>query len=589
MLTSTKSKNQVPTSDRLPEHLLSASCRERVRTTAFGGLDMGIGQAWGIAEMQNLSPRCAPALATRARRELLLPSPDEGAHHGMAVLGENLYIARGSHLYCVPQVLNNAQSLEALRIGSLSDTDKCMVVFGNRLLIWPDKVYVEDPKQETFPMELDMGVFEGLTFCGNTVTLPYNETWEEFGFFAGDSVHISETKGAVAAGYYRIQALDGSVATVTPAVSFPKYYGYEEELYEEILPEEIVAPARLQRHVPDMQGLAVMGDRLCGFNGRTVYIGGRGSPFAWWQISSDSQSPATLQSYTDGVFTACAARGDELVLFKHSSVARVTGTRSDNFVLSEISAAGVPKELSCTLCEMAGNLYYYSVDGAYVYGNTAQRPESLGRVLNGVPVGGCAVVYEEGYYLALEGGSSDGERESHRYLYSPAKNAWYEETDIPMIDGARLGAHLCSVDAHGDIWLSRTDGVRAYPLADEGREETLIRSFVSFVPDYSHHPDGCRPVALYLRATSDGVGELKVLLSFSDGRCGLYAHIPASTKDGRDWENVREVACISGNMRDRLLRIPLPPRRCDHVVLALEMQGDWVIHDVTLEYETPRH
>lgn len=588
MLTSTKGKSQTPSADRLPSSLSAAARRERVRTASFGGLDMGEGKSWGIAEMYNLSPRRAPALATRPRRELLLPSPAEGKHHGMAVMAGDLYMARGTCLYRIPQVMKPAHPLKVVQVGELSDTDKCMTVFGGRLLILPDKMYVEEGGEQLYPMELDTGVLEDMIFCGDTVTLPMGRTWQSLGFFAGDSVYVSEMDGTVPEGYYRIRTLNGSVATVTPAVSFSTTTsdGY---FYEEIPPEEITSPARLQRLVPDMQGMTVVGDRLCGYCGRAVYIGAEGEPFAWQQSRSDSHGPATLQSYTDGDFTACIAREDELMLFKASSIVRLTGTRADSFALSEISAAGIPAGLSHTLCEMEGTLYYHGSDGVYGYAITAQKPERLGDVFDGKPACGHAVAYEEGYYISLAGETPDGEHTSGRYLYVPHKRAWYVEADTHMTDGIRLGGHLCSVDEAGDLWLSRTDGERAYPAADADRKACPVRSFVSFVPDYTNHPDGCRPVNLYLRATSDGSGDLRVLLSFADGRCGLDANMPDVAWDGRERDNAREVACISGAMENRLLRIPLPPRRCDHMILALEMLGDWVIHDITLEYETPRH
>ena len=65
MLMSTKQKVSDTAIDRLPSTLPLASRRERVRVSSFGGLDMGAGKAWGIADMSNLSPRRAPSLATR--------------------------------------------------------------------------------------------------------------------------------------------------------------------------------------------------------------------------------------------------------------------------------------------------------------------------------------------------------------------------------------------------------------------------------------------------------------------------------------------------------------------------------------------
>lgn len=588
MLTSTKNKTQVPASDRLPEKLSAATRRERVRTTVFGGLDTGEGGVGKIAEMYNLSSRCAPALATRPEKELLLSSPLSGKHNGIAVMGEDLYVARGTYIYRVPQVLQPGELLQITKVGSVTDTEKYMTVFGGRLLIFPDKVYIDESDGYMYPMELDTGVLDEVRFCGNTVTLPMGHYWTEMGFLEGDSIYIYQTNGKISHGYYRLVGLYASLATVAPDITFPPRD--ENGIYNEYAsPEVIVSSARIRRIVPDMDGMTVLGDRLCGYKGRTIYIGGEGSPFSWGQNLDDKHGAAVLKNCTDGDFNACATRGDELVLFKSAAIVRVTGTRSDNFMMTEIKAAGIPSGLGRTLCEMNGDLYYHGFDEAYVYRIHAQHPERLGRIFSGRPTGGCGVAYEEGYYVCVSGNQPDGAVASGRYFYDVARRAWYVDRDEQMIDGIRLGAYMCSVDESGIFWLSRNDGERAGTLEAMNAPSSPVHSFVSFVPDYTNYPDGCRPTNLYLRATSDGSGELKVLMSFADGRCGLDAHVPANAKDGRDWENVREVACITGNMQDRLLRIPLPPRRCDHVSLALEMQGDWVIHDVTLEYETPRH
>ena len=587
MATSSKNKSQSPVADRLPERLPSASRRERVRMTVFGGLDVGEGGKGRIAEMYNLSSRAAPALATRPEKELLMSSPPPGYHRSMAVMGEDLYMVRDIFLYRVPQVLKSGQQLKPTLVGMLSGTEKHMTVFDGHLLVFPDKVYMDEKDGRMRPMELDTGVLEDVRFCGNTVTLPMGNYWSELGFLEGDSVYVSQTNGKIPNGYYRLTGLYASLATVAPDITFPPRD--DNGVYNEnASPEVIVSPARLQRIVPDMDGLTVLGDRLCGYKGRTVYIGGEGSPFSWGQNLDDKHGATVLQSCTDGDFTACAACGDELVLFKPAAVVRVTGTRSDNFMMTEIKAAGIPAGLGRTLCEMNGDLYYHGFDEAYVYRHNAKQPERMGRIFSGRPTGGCGVAYEEGYYVCVSGNASDGSSASGRYFYDVARRAWYVDQDEQMIDGIRLGAYLCSVDKSGVLWLSRNDGERAGTLDAMNAPASPVHSFVSFVPDYTNYPDGCRPTDLYLRATSKGTCKMRVLMSFADGRRGRDADLPAVATQEQGRENASEICCITENMQNRLLHIPLPPRRCDYVVLALEMLGDWVIHEITLEYEIPK-
>ena len=111
---------------------LPAKVRREVRTlTKFPGAD----SMRGCENMMNLSSVRAPALSTRRIRGLLMESPGSGAPHGIAVFEGNLYIARGTAIY---RRVGDAY----FSLGTVSDTDKQFFVFGKRMYIYPDKVYV---------------------------------------------------------------------------------------------------------------------------------------------------------------------------------------------------------------------------------------------------------------------------------------------------------------------------------------------------------------------------------------------------------------------------------------------------------------
>ncbi len=570
MFAFTKSKTAYADCDRLPATLPAAARRERVRISAFGGLDMGKGTGWGISEMYNLSPRRAPALSTRPARELLLPSPAEGDPHGMALLGDDLYFARGTRLFRIPQVMNFASAPAVAEVGALSDTDKSMAVFGDCLLIYPDKVYVSADDRQLHPMELDTGIIGGLSFEGTGISMPTGRLWETAGFREGDAVYVKDFSGDTSdpSGKYLIQKIVGSTAYVNA-----------------VFPEEIQGSARLLRRVPDLQAVTVCGNRLYGYAGRYIYIGEEGTPFAWQSKKGDRERFLTLAGNTDGPFTACASCGDEAVFFKQGSVSRVIGISAGAPILSEIHAVGIPSAFSHTLCEMNGDLCYHGFDGVYRYSQTKRRPERIARICHGTPLTGHAVAYDEGYCVSITGESADGEVFAARCLYTSDTQAWYTEDDTAMTDGVSLDGYLCSVDPAGNFWLSRTDGRRAGCAADANREKTPLSSFVSFLPDYACQPQTYRPANLYLRLTSAGAGALSVLCSFADGHANLDAEVPLARQNRQEKENIREIACVSGKMTDRLVRIPLPPRRCNYVAFALEMVGDWVVHEMIFEYD----
>ena len=60
--------------------------------------------------------------------------------------------------------------------------------------------------------------------------------------------------------------------------------------------------------------------------------------------------------------------------------------------------------------------------------------------------------------------------------------------------------------------------------------------------------------------------------------------IGAVGKDA-DGSDAVSLGVFYGGMKDRLLRIPVHAPVSDGVRLRLIMEGDWVIHSVTREYE----
>ncbi len=531
-------------SDYLPEHLPASLRRERVHRTKFGGL-----AGEGIEDMVNLSPRRAPALATRMPRGVYVSAVGNGTPHGMAVFDGYLFFARGTRLY---RTVNGTSVAD---MGAVSDTDKQFFVFGDRLYVYPDKLYVEKGGGMLSYVELDTGIIEKVSFQGKKATLPAGMGWTALGFGVGDGLRIVNADDAEPApeGYYRIAEIHGREVTVVG--SFPSTH---------------VSNARFRRTVPALERVCVSGNRVYGVIGQDVYISAAGSALDFYSKgASDGSDPVILHTDTDGIFTACAPWQGYVVFFKSDRICRLMGSRSDSFTLSDTFAVGIPARLANTLCEVGGALIYCTDGGVYRY--RGQEPERIAPTGNSQVTDGCGGTDGYAYYLAVEQGNGAW----RQYLYLPDDKDWYAEDDIHPTGMIRKEGYLCIQDSDGYIWLTSSDGRATGCNFDERHVRGEVEASVTLEPDYGLQPDGCRLTAVYIRATSGVGAEMEVLAAYADGQAG---------KDAAGSEEI-SLGTFKGQMTDRLLRIPVIPRLCDGVRLRLVMTGGWVIHSVIREYE----
>ena len=118
--------------------LLSASRRSRSSVTAFGGYDhtAACGEA-EFYEEQNLSSRQYPALCPRLPRTR---AATLSAPHG-------LYAKNGLIWVDGTRLFYNGQD-----VGAVADSDKVFCGIGSKVLIWPDKVYLDTADQTLHPL-----------------------------------------------------------------------------------------------------------------------------------------------------------------------------------------------------------------------------------------------------------------------------------------------------------------------------------------------------------------------------------------------------------------------------------------------------
>jgi hypothetical protein len=525
----------------LPETLAGRDRLRVKRDTAFGGMDSPFGGGRVMAEGENLSPRRFPEAATRLPRGMLAYGAGSGEPHGAVCFDGGVIFARGNGLYRVSEGVT-------VSLGTVSDTPKRFLAFGDRLYIYPDKLCLERGGSMPTPLELDTGIVEGADFQGSTVTLPKGYSWADMGFGAGDGLRVINEDDATPApeGNYRILEVRGSKATVTPA--FPGPY---------------VSSARFVRRVPALERCCVCGDRVYGVIGRDIYVSAAGSATDFYtRPGTEGKGAARISTDTEGDFTALTVWQGYVVFFKEGRIYRLLGSRADSFTLQDHTDVGIPAPLGDTLCEVGGALYYCAAGGVYRYrGQEAERVSSLGGLC---ALAGCGGTDGYAYYLSVQ--TSDGPRMS---LYLPEEGVWYPEDGMRAAVMLTFGGFLCAQDGEGRLWLTSSDGRRPACPFDEVAQTGAVRASMTLAADHFAEPESFRLTGLGIRATGAAGGTLRVWATYTAGEATETCLL----------------AAYQGGFSGRLLRVPVIPRLCDGVTLRLEMAGDWVIHAISREYE----
>ena len=545
MALSKVSKREASLCDGLPTPLFGRTKSILMHLEKDWGLDAPFGVGRSLADGRNLSPRKGEIPASRKPRWGFSKYGD-GTPHGMVFFNGALIFARGTGLY------STIDGFTVVTLAKVSDTHKSFVIFGDRLYIYPDKIYLRD-RITTRPLELDTGEIPDVEFLGKTIRLPQGYSWSNLGFEAGDCLNVLniEKYNAAPEGYYRIRSVDGETVTLYQSLS-----------------NICTLPARFKRVVPNLTACCVSGDRVYGIAGKKIYVSAAGSATDFYSgPTGDGSHPAILSSDANGDFTALSPWQGYVVFFKSDRICKLLGSRADSFILQDRQGVGVPSALARTLCEVGDSLYYAAAGGVWRYrGQESEWICSFGDV---AAQDGCGGTDGRAYYLSVSTGVK-----SRLSLYIPEEGRWYPEDDT------MIGATLCH---DGLLWIQETSGI-IWTTASDGRvqrggisEENLngpVIASMTLASDRSDEPAPICPTGLWVRATGKS-GSLRVFATYANG---------AASRDATA-ENEVLLGEFSAPMTDRLLTLTPVAGLWDSVTVRVETEGDWVIHDVIRRYD----
>lgn len=467
-----------------------------------------------LAGCRNLSARRWPYLSTRRAREHL------GALDGSTALTawEKLVVVRGTKLL-----------YDGEEVGTVAAGAKQFAVVNTRLVIWPDKVYLDLQSKTVRPLGASVSG-GGAVFTANSVTL----SGASGAFRAGDTVTVSGCSIPANNKDVHISAVSGDRLTV-PDNAFTAGTS--------------TTTVTIARNIPDLDYICESENRLwgCSNDKRTIYASALGDPgnfFVYEGLSTDSYAVAVG---SEGEFTGCCKLSGGVLFWKEHTLHKLLGSYPAEYAMYTYSVEGLKKGCFKSMQVVNEVLYYLGAGGVYAY--TGGSPQRVSPGFDGLDLWNAAAGTDgTRYYLSAD----EGDRH-HLFVLDLGKNLWLREDDTRCVDFARLGNDLYFLTSEGQVYR-----------ADAGVEDKAVEWEAAFTPFYETIQGRKRYSRLLLRLELPRGGWARAEI-----RC-----------DGGQWETCAQ---WTGGERDTLFAV-LPIRRCDKFELRLTGKGPCAVLGISREF-----
>lgn len=327
-------------------------------------------------------------------------------------------------------------------------------------------------------------------------------------------------------------------------------------------------PVRVERRVPDMDFVCEYGNRIwgCSSERNEIYASKLGDPTnfnSFMGISTDSYA-VTVGS--DGPFTGAIGYRGYLLFFKENCVHKIYG-QNPPYTVTTAYVRGVQRGSHRSLVCLNETLYYKSVGGicAYEGGVPICISSALGDAYyTDAVAGGCF----NRYYVCM----SDRWGQRHLFVYDEDKAQWLREDNI---DVREFSTNNCNL-----YFIARVDGTPRLGIADG---ENIYGSFTGELKGF--YPEGDFPWEY--RSGLWGLGlpdnkyysDIVIRASGTKGaRISLWLELDSSGK----W-----VSCFERAFdKTGSVTIPYITPRCDHMRIKLVGRGDVKIYSISRKTES---
>lgn len=500
-------------------YLKSMEQKIRKQIVAFRGINYSDRTQDGdLKDSLNLSARRYPYMSTRRARQQLTQYSSVSA---MTARG-SLVVVQGTNLVYDGQT-----------VGQVTAGEKQFAVVNTKMVIWPDKVYLDLNSLSLFPLGAELsGTGAVFTQDGKMTVTGWTDLTQKFK--VGDAVTISGCAEAENNGDVVIKSL-----TATEL-------GVGENGFTDATETGMITIAR---RIPELDFICESENRLwgCSSDKQTIYASALGDPtnfFVYEGLSTDSYA---LAVGTEGDFTGCCKLASSVLFWKETKLHKLLGSYPAEYALYTYDIEGLQDGSHKSLQIINETLYYLGVHGVYVY--SGGMPQLISASFGDrLLTDGVAGTDGDSYYLSVHEGQA-----RHLFVYETQSGLWLREDDTEVVDFARISKELYLLDADGSVWLT-----------DSREDDPQLQWMAQFAPFYDTAQGRKRYSRLLLRVELP-----KGAWMCAQVRCG----------EGR-W---REIGKIVGREVDSM-PLCLPLNRCDRFEIRLSGYGPCTVQTMVLEY-----
>ena len=512
--------------------LNSVNAKSQKQIVTFRGLNLTDAYQDGdLADCMNLSFRRFPYMCHRLARKTI----GEYERGTAMTARDKLVIVRGTG-----QMDENGVEIANLLydgevVGQVTAGDKQFAVINTKMVIWPDKVYLDlnPASMELKPLGADTSG-TGATFTADSMTV---SDWPDLTkvFVVGDTVTIGGC--TTNAGNNKDVTIKELTATTIKAGKDVFTSGRE------------TGTITLERKIPDMDFICESENRLwgCSSKAQTIYASAQGDPTNFFTYDVDTGGWAVAVG-SEGDFTGCCKLASSVLFWKETKLHKVLGSYPSEYSVYSYDIEGLKKGCHKSLQIINETLYYVGLHGVHVY--TGNLPSLISAEL-GDTVMDNAVAGTDGdsYYLS----ANEGKR---LFVYDIQNRMWTRETGDFIKDFARIGKDLYYL-ASGYVYL-----------VESGENELKAAEtdwWGQFCPFYDTIHGRKRYTKILLR------------MELPEGSwMDVYVRM-----DGGNWISTKR---LRGNKAD-VVQLQIPINRCDRLELKLRGQGHFTILGLALEYQ----
>lgn len=493
--------------------------KNQVQTVAMRGINYSDRiQDGDIADSLNISARRFPYIATRRGREKLAGYTGATALSGWG----KLVVIQNGRLYYDGEL-----------VGQVEDGEKQFAVVNTKLVIFPDKKYLDLTHKTLNNLGAIFISEKGATFTKDSVT--FDEPEEDLTrlFKAGDGVSLIDGKDRKD---FIIKSVTKDTITTT-----------SNTFVEEVCNETVT----ITRKIPDLDYICESENRLWGCNSKeqTIYCSALGDPTNFNVFQGLSTDSYALAVGTEGDFTGCCKLASSVLFWKENGLHKILGSYPAEYAMNHYTIEGLRKGCHKSMQVINEVLFYVGVHGVFAFsgGTPTLISDNFGEKEFTSAVAGND---GDSYFLSC----CDNDGKWHLFVYETSVGIWVHEDNLQCRDFARIGKDLYFLDGStGEIYLTSS-----------GKDDADIPWYIQFVPFYE---------------TIEGKKSYSKLLLRLELPVKSYLTISVRQDEGA-W---REIGQVVGNTTG-LARVRIPVSRCDKFELRLEGKGPCTILSMLREF-----